>query len=121
MNIFNLKHLFSFRDTQPKTEDGEMVIEMLLQTIGRLVRLNTGLPNSEFTKKYGYDLRKYVDQATDEDLENLLVDNSFDICVPYTNHWKSAVHVFRSKYASEVAVARNWIKNRKSTAKFRAS
>lgn len=121
MNIFNLKHLFSFRDTQPKTEDGKMVIEMLLQTIGRLVRLNTGMPNSEFTKKYGYDLRKYVDQATDEELENLLVDNSFDICVPYTNHWKSAAHVFRSKYASEVAVARNWIENRKSTAKFRAA
>jgi hypothetical protein len=120
MNIFNLKHLFSFRDTKPKTDDGELVIDMMLQTIGRLVRLNTGVENSEFTKKYGYDLRKYVDQASEEELENLLVDNSFDICVPYTGNWVKATNVFRSKYSSEVAVARKWIENRKLTEKFRA-
>lgn len=117
MNIFNLKYLFSFRDSKPITDSGELVIEQMIQTIGRLVRLYVGMDNTEFTKKYGYDLRSYIDQCSDDDKCRLLINNSFNVCVPDTDHWIEAVNQFSKVYSSSKIDAFDWIETRKLSRK----
>ena len=109
MNVFNLKSLVSFRASDKNNGDGESLVEFAIQLIGRLVRLNTGLSNSEFTSKYGYDIETYVKTLSDDEVSSLIEANSMDILIPDTTMWKNAIEQFKKNYVSSVQSAKAWI------------
>tara|TARA_B100000424_G_scaffold269133_1_gene265406 strand:- start:649 stop:2070 length:1422 start_codon:yes stop_codon:yes gene_type:complete len=109
MNIYTLKSLVSFKPSNKKDKSGNALTEFAIQTLGRLVRLNTGLSVKEFTKKYGYDLNEYVKTLSKEEIEKLLIGNSFDILVPDNVLWNVALNSFQDKYVSSVQQAKSWI------------
>jgi len=109
MNIYTLKSLVSFKPQDKMDKSGNSLTEFAIQTLGRLVRLNPGMPIAEFTKTYGYDLGAYIKTLNDEEIEKLLIANSFDILVPKTPMWVEAVSKFKTSYVSTIQQAKSWI------------
>lgn len=106
MNIYTLKSLVSFKPQEKMDKSGNSLTEFAIQTLGRLVRLNPGMPIAEFTEKYGYDLGEYIKTLNDEEIQKLLIANSFDILVPSTDMWMEAITKFKSNYVSTIQQAK---------------
>ena len=106
MNIFTLKTLFSFKPQNKKDSSGVAITEFAIQTLGRLVRLNTGLEKEEFAKKYEYDLSNYIKTLSDEEKNEVLEANTINIYLPNTDMYKEAVSIFKDKYVSSIQTAK---------------
>tara|TARA_B100001559_G_scaffold26771_1_gene21031 strand:+ start:712 stop:2133 length:1422 start_codon:yes stop_codon:yes gene_type:complete len=106
MNIFTLKTLFSFKPQNKKNSLGEAITEFAIQTLGRLVRLNTGIDKDEFANKYEYDLSNYMKTLTDEEKNEVLEANTINVVLPGTNMHKKAVSIFKDKYVSSIQTAK---------------
>lgn len=106
MNIFTLKTLFSFKPQNKKDSSGSAITEFAIQTLGRLVRLNTGLGKDEFANKYEYDLSNYMKTLTDEEKNEVLEANTINIYLPNTDMYKEAVSIFKDKYVSSIQTAK---------------
>ena len=106
MNIFTLKTLFSFKPQDKKNSLGEAITEFAIQTLGRLVRLNTGIDKDEFANKYEYDLSNYMKTLTDEEKNEVLEANTINVVLPGTNMHKKAVSIFKDKYVSSIQTAK---------------
>ena len=106
MNIFTLKTLFSFKPQNKKDSSGVAITEFAIQTLGRLVRLNTGLGKDEFANKYEYDLSNYMKTLTDEEKIEVLEANTINIYLPNTDMYKEAVSIFKDKYVSSIQTAK---------------
>lgn len=106
MNIFTLKTLFSFKPQNKKDSSGSAITEFAIQTLGRLVRLNTGLEKEEFAKKYEYDLSNYIKTLSDEEKNEVLEANTINIYLPNTDMYKEAVSIFKDKYVSSIQTAK---------------
>lgn len=106
MNIYTLKTLFSFKPQNKKDSSGTAILELAIQTLGRLVRLNTGLSKVEFAKKYEYDLLNYMNTLTKEERNEVLEANAIDIYVPDTRMYREAVRVFKNEYVSTIQDAK---------------
>lgn len=109
MNIHTLKSLVSFKPQDKKDTFGDPLSEFAIQLLGRLVRLNTGMNVKDFTEQYGYDLTKYIQTLNDEEVEKLIVANTFDIMVPDTVMWNDALTKFAKTYTSSVQQAKTWV------------
>ena len=113
MNIHNLKTFFSFRKTDKDMStlyNNEPITEMAIQTIGRLMRINTGMSNEDFTDKWGYDLTEYVKSITDDEVEDLLELNSLKIYVPDNEMWNASIKAIRKDLSPSKEMASAWIK-----------
>ena len=106
MNIFTLKTLFSFKPQNKKDSSGSAITEFAIQTLGRLVRLNTGLEKDEFANKYEYDLSNYMKTLSDEEKNEVLDANTINIYLPNTDMYKEAVSIFKDKYVSSIQTAK---------------
>ena len=106
INIYTLKSLVSFKPQEKMDKSGNSLTEFAIQTLGRLVRLNPGMPIAEFTEKYGYDLGEYIKTLNDEEIQKLLIANSFDILVPNTDMWIEAITKFKGNYVSTIQQAK---------------
>ena len=106
MNIFTLKTLFTFKPQNKKDSSGSAITEFAIQTLGRLVRLNTGLGKDEFANKYEYDLSNYMKTLTDEEKNEVLEANTINIYLPNTDMYKEAVSIFKDKYVSSIQTAK---------------
>lgn len=111
MNVHNMKDMFSFRKAYKKTLDHVHVFENHLQQIGRVGRTNAGISYDEFSKNYGYDLRKYIATLDEEGKNKLLYDNSMNITVPNAENWRLALDHVKSDTYSSVEVAKKWIES----------
>ena len=109
MTIFNLKEFFSFRKMEKNARGGVPLLYNQLQIIGRPVRVYTGMENSEFVKRYKYDLRNYISNISEDDKERLLLTNSFNVTVPSTDNWKATLNEYANNYGSTVDSADKWI------------
>jgi hypothetical protein len=114
MNIHNLKTFFSFRKTDKDMSalyDSEPITEGSIQTIGRMMRIWTGMSNEEFTKKAGgYDLTEYVKSLTEDEVEDLLELNSYDIYVPDNAMWNASIEAIRKDLSPSKEMASAWMK-----------
>jgi hypothetical protein len=111
MNIYTLKSLVSFKPQEKMDKSGNSLTEFAIQTLGRLVRLNPGMPIAEFTEKYGYDLGEYIKTLNDEEIQKLLIANSFDILVPNTDMWIEAITKFKGNYVTTIQQAKAYWTN----------
>ena len=113
MNIHNLKTFFSFRRTDKDMGtlyDKEPITENAIQTIGRMMRIYTGVSNEEFTDKWGYDLTEYVKSLTDDEVEDLLELNSYKIYVPNNEMWNASISAIRKDLSPSKEMANASIK-----------
>ena len=115
MNVHNIKSYFSFRATDKKTDsgfiDGEVpILDSAIQTIGRMMRIWTGILNKDFVKNWGYDLTNYVKSLNSVERNNLLELNSYDVCVPDNQMWREAIRVIQSVLNPTKTQASDWIK-----------
>ena len=111
MSIHNLTSYFSFRPRNPKNSKGDSITESPIQIIGRLHRIFTGVKNTEFVTKWGYDLTEYVKSLNDEQIQKLLVFNSYDLYLPDTAMWGEAVGLVKEYYSPTTSNAKAWIQN----------
>jgi len=114
MNIHNLKTIFSFRKTDKEMTtlyDKEPITENAIQTVGRAMRINTGVSNEEFTDKWGYDLTDYVKKGlkSDDEVEALLELNSLDLYVPDNEMWNASIEAIREDLCPSKEMASAWI------------
>lgn len=113
MNIHNLKSFFSFRKTDKDMGvlyDKEPITENAIQTIGRLMRIWTGISNKEFTSKWGgYDLTEYCKSLSDDEVEDFLELNSYDICVPNNEMWNASITAIRKDLSPSKETASAWL------------
>ena len=115
MNIHNLKTIFSFRKTDKEMTtlyDKEPITENAIQTVGRAMRINTGMSNEDFTDKWGYDLTDYVKKGlkNDDEVESLLELNSLDLYVPDNEMWNASIKAIRKDLCPSKEMANAWIK-----------
>jgi len=106
MNIFTLKTLFSFKPQNKKNTSGVAITEFAIQTLGRLVRLNTGIEKNEFADKYEYDLSNYMKTLSEKQKNEVLEANTIDIYLPDTIMYQEAVKMFKEKYVSSIQSAK---------------
>lgn len=109
MNVHSLKSFVDFRPQNKRACDGAILTEFAKQKIGRMVRIHTGMTNSEFTSKFDYDLEKYVKTLNEFEINDLIDSNGYDLLIPYTDMWRASVGEFLMKYSSTVQEARIWI------------
>jgi hypothetical protein len=114
MSIHNLKTIFSFRKTDKEMTtlyDKEPITENAIQTVGRAMRINTGVSNEDFTDEWGYDLTDYVKGLkNDDEVEGLLELNSLDLYVPNNEMWNAAEKAIRKDLCPSKEMANAWIK-----------
>lgn len=114
MNIHNLSSYFSFRFVDKRDTEGTYITTNFLQTAGRFVR-----PNASYALDSENDLTNYVHSVKYNSeygkskktrlMNELIDDNSFDICVPNTLTWIESMRIFREDYCSSTIDAREWI------------
>jgi hypothetical protein len=112
MNVHNIKSYFSFRKTNKKTSSNlksKEIVDTPIQTLGRMMRIWTGVSNREFVKDWGYNLTEYVKSLNSVERNNLLELNSYDVCVPNNDMWKEAIRVVRSKLNPSKTMASDWM------------
>ena len=112
LNVHNIKSYFSFRRTDKKTSKtlGNIeIVDSAIQTLGRMMRIWTGVLNREFVKTWGYDLTNYVKSLNSVERNELLELNSYDICVPNNDMWKEAVRIVTTKLNPTSTQAKDWM------------
>jgi hypothetical protein len=119
MNIHNLKTIFSFRKTDKEMStlyEKEPITENAIQTVGRAMRINTGMSNEKFTDEWGYDLTDYVKEGlkSDDEVEALLELNSLDLYVPDNEMWNASIKAIRKDLCPSKEMASAWIKEVRS-------
>ena len=112
LNVHNIKSYFSFRRTDKKASKNLGNIEIVdaaIQTLGRMMRIWTGVLNRVFVKTWGYDLTNYVKSLNSVERKELLELNSYDICVPNNDMWKEAVRIVTTKLNPTSTQAKDWM------------
>ena len=114
LNVHCLKSFFSFRTTDKKTSsrlNEEPITNQAIQILGRMMRIWTGMSNKDFVKQWGYDLTNYVKSLNTVQKNTLLELNSFDICVPDNDMWRTTSKEIRTKFNPSKVDASSWMNN----------
>jgi hypothetical protein len=103
INVANLKTVFYITDKKSRDEDGNPVVEAIIQFLGRGSRFNPGIPLKEWNEINGRGISKdWTANATRQEKLDLMEENVLDVWVPEMDVWSKGLSEFIENYIPSI-------------------